>query len=162
MTVADPAFDGVLFFPVTPFTDRGDVDLDVLAEHVESRLPFGPGGVFPACGTGEFHALSEREAVDVLRATVQAVGGRVPVIAGTGGPPGHAMQPAGAAAESGADGLLLLPPSLVAGTTDGLAAWVEAVAAASELPGIVSHRGTARYTPGAITRLAANPRLIGF
>ncbi|HZW41007.1 MAG TPA: dihydrodipicolinate synthase family protein, partial [Agromyces sp.] len=32
----------------------------------------------------------------------------------------------------------------------------------SELPVIVYHRGTARYTPEAITRLAANPRVIGF
>jgi 5-dehydro-4-deoxyglucarate dehydratase len=162
MTVADPAFDGVLFFPVTPFTDRGDVNLDVLVEHVGSRLPFAPGGVFPACGTGEFHALSAREAVDVVRATVQAVGGRVPVIAGTGGPLGHAIEVARGAAEAGADGLLLLPPYLVAGTSDGLVAWVEAVAGACELPVIVYHRGTARYTPEAITRLAAHPRVIGF
>jgi 5-dehydro-4-deoxyglucarate dehydratase len=162
MTAADPVFDGVLFFPVTPFTDDGDVDLDVLAEHVGSRLPFAPGGVFPACGTGEFHALSAREAVAVVRATVQAVAGRVPVIAGTGGPLGHATEVARGAAEAGADGLLLLPPYLVSGTTDGLVAWVEAVAAASELPVIVYHRGTARYTPDAITRLAANPRVIGF
>jgi 5-dehydro-4-deoxyglucarate dehydratase len=162
VTDADPAFDGVLFFPVTPFTDRGELDLHVLVEHVGSRLPFRPGGVFPACGTGEFHALSAREAVDVVRATVQAVGGRVPVIAGTGGPLGHAIELARAAADSGADGLLLLPPYLVAGTTDGLVAWVEAVAGASDLPVIVYHRGTARYTPDAVTRLAANPRVIGF
>ena len=52
MTAAAPEFDGVLFFPVTPFGATGDVDLDVLAEHVDSRLSFAPGGVFPACGTG--------------------------------------------------------------------------------------------------------------
>ncbi|HSL38718.1 MAG TPA: dihydrodipicolinate synthase family protein, partial [Arthrobacter sp.] len=49
-------FDGVLFFPVTPFTPEGAVDVELLKEHIGSRLPFGPGGVFPACGTGEFHA----------------------------------------------------------------------------------------------------------
>ena len=92
------------------------------AEHVESRLPFAPGGVFPACGTGEFHALSAREAIDVVRTTVDAVAGRVPVIAGVGGPLGHAIELARGAAEAGADGLLLLPPYLVSGTTDGLVA----------------------------------------
>jgi len=157
-----PVFDGVLFFPVTPFGASGAVDLDVLATHVDSRLPFGPGGVFPACGTGEFHALSAREAADVTRVTVEVVDGRVPVIAGAGGPLGHAIELARAAADAGADGLLLLPPYLVSGTTDGLVAWVEAVAAASELPVIVYHRGTARYTPDAIARLAANPRVVGF
>jgi len=159
---AAPVFDGVLFFPVTPFDTAGRVDLDLLAEHVENRLPFAPGGVFPACGTGEFHALSAREAVDVVRTTVRAVAGRVPVIAGAGGPLGHAMELARGASEAGADGLLLLPPYLVSGTTDGLVDWVETVAAASDLPVIVYHRGTARYTPEAITRLAANPKVVGF
>lgn len=157
-----PVFDGVLFFPVTPFGSAGSVDLDLLTEHVENRLPFAPGGVFPACGTGEFHALSAGEVVDVVRTTVQAVAGRVPVIAGAGGPLGHAIEVARGAAAAGADGLLLLPPYLVSGTTDGLVAWVEAVAAASDLPVIVYHRGSARYTPDAITRLAANPKVVGF
>lgn len=155
-------FDGVLFFPVTPFTAAGAPNLDVLAEHVASRLPFAPGGVFPACGTGEFHALSAGEVLDVVRTTVQAVEGRVPVIAGAGGPLGHAIELARGAADAGADGLLLLPPYLVSGTTTGLVAWVEAVAAASDLPVIVYHRGTARYTADAVTRLAENPKVVGF
>ncbi len=157
-----PMFDGVLFFPVTPFDTADRVDLELLTEHVANRLPFAPGGVFPACGTGEFHALSAREAVDVVRTTVRAVAGRVPVIAGAGGPLGHAIELARGAADAGADGLLLLPPYLVSGTTDGLVAWVEAVAAASDLPVIVYHRGTARYTPQAMTRLATNPKVVGF
>jgi len=162
MTASTPAFDGVLFFPVTPFEGTGAVDHEMLAEHVGSRLSLRPGGVFPACGTGEFHALSAREAIDVVRTTVRVVGGRVPVIAGAGGPLGHAIELARGAAEAGADGLLLLPPYLVSGTTAGLVAWVEAVAAASDLPVIVYHRGTARYTADAITRLAQNPKVVGF
>lgn len=159
---ATPSFDGVLFFPVTPFDADGRVDRDLLAEHVTSRLPFGPGGVFPACGTGEFHALSAREIDEVVTTTVAAVDGRVPVIAGAGGPLGHAVETARSAAAAGADGLLLLPPYLVSGTADGLVAWVEAITAASDLPVIVYHRGTARYTPGAIARVAANPKVVGF
>lgn len=163
MTVpAAPQFDGVLFFPVTPFDAAGRVDPDVLAQHVETRLPFSPGGVFPACGTGEFHALSAGEVLDVVRTAVRAVGGRVPVIAGAGGQLGHAIELARGAAEAGADGLLLLPPYLVSGTTGGLVAWVEAVAAASDLPVIVYHRGTARYTADAVARLVGNPKVVGF
>ncbi|MFE5672211.1 5-dehydro-4-deoxyglucarate dehydratase [Agromyces sp. NPDC056523] len=155
-------FDGVLFFPVTPFDGAGRIDHDVLAEHLASRMPFGPGGVFPACGTGEFHALSAGEVLEVVRTSVDVVAGRVPVISGSGGPLGHAIELARGAADAGADGLLLLPPYLVSGTTDGLVAWVEAVAAASGLPVIVYHRGTARYTADAVTRLAANPKVVGF
>ncbi|MBF4574282.1 5-dehydro-4-deoxyglucarate dehydratase [Herbiconiux sp. VKM Ac-1786] len=156
------AFDGVLFFPVTPFGADGGVDHGMLAEHVASRLPFGPGAVFPACGTGEFHALSAREVEDVVRTTVTTVAGRVPVLAGAGGPLGHAIDNARSAEAAGADGLLLLPPYLVSGTTEGLVAYVEAVLAATSLPVVLYHRGTARYTPDAVRRLTAHPQVIGF
>ena len=152
----------MLFFPVTPFGAAGGVDLDVLAEHVDSRLPFAPGRRVPRLRHGRVPRALGREAIDVVRTTVGVVGGRVPVIAGAGGPLGHAIELARGAAAAGADGLLLLPPYLVSGTTAGLVAWVEAVAAASDLPVIVYHRGTAHYTAEAITRLAGNPKVVGF
>ena len=157
--------DGVLFFPVTPFAPDGTVDVDVLKEHISSRLPFGPGGVFAACGTGEFHALGIDEVRTVVAATVEAVATaavRVPVVAGAGGPLGHAMAAARAAEEAGADALLVLPPYLVSGPVDGLVAYIEAVADASSLPVIVYHRGNATFTAQAIGQLAANPKVIGF
>jgi 5-dehydro-4-deoxyglucarate dehydratase len=156
------AFDGVLFFPVTPFDTAGEVDLDVFREHVGSRLDSGPGAVFPACGTGEFHALSVTEALSVTRAAVEVTAGRVPVVAGAGGTLGSARELARGADEAGADALLLLPPYLVGGTTAGLVAWVNDVAAASSLPVIVYHRGTARFTADAMRELAGNPKVVGF
>ena len=60
-------------------------------------VPFGPGGVFPACGTGEFHALSIEEVRTVVTAAVEVVAGKVPVVAGAGGPLGHALAAAKAA-----------------------------------------------------------------
>ncbi|WOH17897.1 5-dehydro-4-deoxyglucarate dehydratase [Paenarthrobacter sp. GOM3] len=155
-------FDGVLFFPVTPFAEDGTVDVALLKEHITSRLPFGPGGVFPACGTGEFHALSLDEIRTVVTAAVEAVAGAVPVVSGAGGPLGHAIAAAKVAEEAGADALLVLPPYLVSGPTDGVVAYVEAIAAASSLPVIVYHRGTAKFTAEAITRLTANPKVVGF
>jgi 5-dehydro-4-deoxyglucarate dehydratase len=155
-------FDGVLFFPVTPFTAEGTVDVALLKEHISSRLPFGPGGVFPACGTGEFHALSIDEVRTVVTAAVEVVAGKVPVVAGAGGPLGHAIAAARVAEEAGADALLVLPPYLVTGPTDGLVAYIEAVANASSLPVIVYHRGNAKFTAASMTTLAANPKVIGF
>jgi 5-dehydro-4-deoxyglucarate dehydratase len=155
-------FDGVLFFPVTPFAADGTVDVDVLREHITSRLPFGPGAVFAACGTGEFHALNIDEVRTVVAAAVEVVAGQVPVVAGAGGPLGHALAAARAAEEAGADALLVLPPYLVSGPVDGLVAYIEAVAAASSLPVIVYHRGNAKFTAKAIAQLAANPKVIGF
>lgn len=158
-------FDGVLFFPVTPFAADGTVDVDVLREHISSRLPFGPGAVFAACGTGEFHALGIDEVRTVVTAAVEVVAtaaGKVPVVVGAGGPLGHALAAARAAEEAGADALLVLPPYLVNGPVDGLVAYIEAIGAASSLPVIVYHRGNAKFTAEAITELAANPKVIGF
>jgi len=155
-------FDGILFFPVTPFDSRGGVDLDLLREHVTSTMAHNPGGVFPACGTGEFHALSAAEAESVVRATVDTVGGAVPVVPGTGGPLGHATELARSAADAGADALLVLPPYLVGGPQAGLVAYVESIAAASDLPVVIYHRGTAQYSVDSVRRLAQNPKVVGF
>lgn len=155
-------FRGILFFPVTPFGVDGSIDHDLLASHVSAGVDAGAGGVFPACGTGEFHALSASEAASVTRTAVTAVAGRVPVIAGAGGTLGHAIEVATAAADAGADGLLVLPPYLVGGTQAGLVSYVEQIAAASELPVIVYHRGSAQYSVDTMRRLAADPRVVGF
>lgn len=155
-------FDGILFFPVTPFDADGRVDVDLLRTHVATGLSHAPGGIFPACGTGEFHALSTAEAALVVRTAAETVAGAVPVVAGTGGPLGHAIDIARAAADAGADALLVLPPYLVGGPQAGLVAYVEAVAAASDLPVVVYHRGNAQFTPASMRRLAENPKVIGF
>lgn len=155
-------FDGILFFPVTPFGPDGGVDENLLRTHIASTLEHSPGGVFPACGTGEFHALSADEAAHVVRVAVETVAGRVPVVAGAGGPLGHATAVARGAADAGADALLVLPPYLVGGPQAGLVAYVEAVAAASDLPVVIYHRGNAQYSVDAVRRLAQNPKVVGF
>ncbi|WP_243076460.1 5-dehydro-4-deoxyglucarate dehydratase [Microbacterium sp. SS28] len=155
-------FDGILFFPVTPFDAQDRVDTDILEQHLAASLAHSPGGVFPACGTGEFHALSASEVATVVRTAVRAVDGRVPVVAGAGGPLGHALEVVRSAADAGADALLVLPPYLVGGPQPGLAAYVEAIAAASPLPVVVYHRGNAQYSVETVRRLAANPKIVGF
>ena len=155
-------FDGILFFPVTPFDRSGSIDHDLLGAHVSEGVAHRAGGVFPACGTGEFHALSAGEAAAVVRTAVAAVAGAVPVVAGSGGPLGHALETARSAADAGADALLVLPPYLVGGTQAGLVAYVEAVAAASDLPVVVYHRANAQFTAESMRRLAENPKVVGF
>lgn len=157
-----PHFDGVLFFPVTPFTDSGEVDLDALAQHIAKGVDAGPGGVFVACGTGEFHALDDREFGDVVRTAVEVVAGRVPVYAGAGGSVAQAKRFAVAAQQAGADGLLLLPPYLVEVPQPGLVAYTEAVAAAADLPVIVYNRNNARFTEESAVAVARIPNVVGF
>lgn len=153
--------DGVLFFPVTAFDADGRVDADATAAHVSARVESGPGGVFAACGTGEFHALALDEHAVAVRAAVAGTAGRVPVVAGAGGPLGHAIGCVRAAEEAGADGILLLPPYLVEGPPDGVVAYAEAVIAATRLPVILYHRGAGRLTVPAVEKLLQHPRVAG-
>lgn len=158
----DLAFaDGVLFFPVTAFAADGSVDAALVERHVSAGVDAGPGGVFAVCGTGEFHALALDEYEVALAAAVAGTAGRVPVVAGAGGPLGHAIACARAAERLGAQGLLLMPPYLVSGPQHGLLAYVEAVLAATSLPVIVYHRGTASLSVPTAAALIANPRVVG-
>ncbi|MEU6721510.1 5-dehydro-4-deoxyglucarate dehydratase [Nonomuraea sp. NPDC046802] len=150
---------GVLFFPVTPFDADGRLAEEVLAEHIRQGMEHGPGGVFVACGTGEFSALSESEHERAVRVAAEVVGGRVPVFAGAGGPIGAALNQARAAREAGADGLLLMPPYLAQGPGHGFRAYVESVAA--ELPVIVYQRASVVLEPEAAVELAGIPGVIG-
>jgi len=154
--------DGVLFFPVTPFDDNGEVDLTRLAEHVAKGVDAGPGGVFIACGTGEFHALEAVEFAGIVRTAVEATGGRVPVYAGAGGSVAQAKIFAKAAAAAGADGLLLLPPYLVTMPQRGLVDYTREVAGATDLPVIVYNRGNARYSEASAIEVAHFPNVVGF
>ncbi|MFC4011610.1 5-dehydro-4-deoxyglucarate dehydratase [Nonomuraea purpurea] len=150
---------GVLFFPVTPFDADGRLAEEVLAEHIRQGMEHGPGGVFVACGTGEFSALSESEHASAVRVAAEVVGGRVPVFAGAGGPLGAALNQARAARAAGADGLLLMPPYLAQGPGHGFRAYVESVAA--ELPVIVYQRASVVLEPEAVVELAGIPGVIG-
>lgn len=80
-------FQGVLFFPVTPFASGGSVDEERLAQHIEAGVAAGAGGVFVACGTGEFHALTPEEIERATRVAVATTAGRVPVLAAAGARP---------------------------------------------------------------------------
>lgn len=157
-----PHFQGVLFFPVTPFTDAGAVDLDALAAHLTKGLDAGPGGIFIACGTGEFHAIDEDEFRAIVDTAVKVVAGRVPVYAGAGGSVAQAKRFAIAAQEAGADGLLLLPPYLVEVPQPGLVDYVTAVAGATELPVIVYNRNNAKFTEASAVAVAKIANVIGF
>ncbi|PNG19361.1 5-dehydro-4-deoxyglucarate dehydratase [Streptomyces cahuitamycinicus] len=154
-------FHGVLFFPVTPFTADGSLDEERLAQHIESGVAAGAGGVFVACGTGEFHALSAQEIERATRVAVRTTAGRVPVLAAAGGPTPVARDQAARVERAGADGILLLPPYLVSAPQRGLVRYVEEVIAATDLPVVFYQRGTARLTAETAAAIAALPGVVG-
>lgn len=155
------ALDGLLSFPLTPFDRDGEVDLDVLEEHLQRQVDSGPAALFVACGTGEFTGLTQAEFADVIRTAVKVVAGRVPVYAGAGGGPGVARGYLETAHECGADGVLLLPPYLVSSTPAGLVRHIRYVADGSPLPIVVYQRANAILDPASAVELLDVPAVSG-
>ncbi|MFD8235626.1 5-dehydro-4-deoxyglucarate dehydratase [Streptomyces sp. NPDC059696] len=152
---------GPLFFPVTAYGSDGSVDLDTFRTHVRRGVEAGAAAVFACCGTGEFHALTPEEFEAVVRAAVEATGGRVPVIAGAGYGTALAVRYARLAEAAGADGLLALPPYLVVAGQEGLLRHYREVAAATALPVIVYQRDNAVFTPETVVEFARTDGIIG-
>jgi 5-dehydro-4-deoxyglucarate dehydratase len=146
--------EGVIAFPVTPFTAAGDVDLDGLRSNLARLLAHPLAAIVAAGGTGELYSLSEREHEEVVRHTVDVVGGRIPVVAGTGGSVGAATAMAQRAADAGAAAILALPPSYPHADADGLVGYYRAIGAATPLPLIVYSRDWVNPGPALVERMA--------
>jgi 5-dehydro-4-deoxyglucarate dehydratase len=157
----DGMASGVLSFPLTSFTEAGDLDVESYRTYLAAQLATAPGAVFPACGTGEFSALDEDEYRAVVTATVEIADGRLPVIAGVGYGWAQALRFARIAEEAGADALLALPHYLVEAPEAGLVKQVRRIAAGTRLPLIAYQRGPVTFTPEGLRAIAAIPTVIG-
>ena len=69
---------------VTPFRRDGKVDEDALRRFVEWQVAEGIHFVVPCGSTGEAATMTPAEHRRVVEITVEAVAGRVPVVAGAG------------------------------------------------------------------------------
>jgi 4-hydroxy-tetrahydrodipicolinate synthase len=89
------------------------VDYDRYAEHCRFLIESGCRGVGPNGSLGEYSSLTDEERRRVVQVAVEAVAGRGIVVAGVHGVGWHqARHWADLAAEDGADGVLLLPPTI--------------------------------------------------
>lgn len=138
---------GLLFFPITPFHDDQSIDLAGLERHLESGISYSPGGVFVACGAGEFHSLSESEVQQIAQLTVGVINGRAPIFLGVGGSIQTAKNISRFAKDAGISGLLVFPPYMVSPSQEGLKRYFYELAEASDLPLIAYNR------PGSILNL---------
>ena len=110
---------GVVVATTLPFTpDDGApaglaVDYERYAQHCAWLVDNGVRGIGPNGSLGEYSSLTDEERRRVVRTAVEAVDGRAIVVAGVHGVGWHQARGwAEAAAEDGADGVLLLPPTL--------------------------------------------------
>ena len=129
-------FHGVLPALITPFTDDGnEIDTGSLTAIVDRLIGAGVAGLVPGGSTGEFTTLTNAERRELVETTVEAAGGRVPVVAGTGALSTRETVELSAHAESaGAAAVMIVPPFCDALSWRELLARYGAVADAIEIP----------------------------
>ncbi len=154
---------GVFGFPVTPFKPDLSLDLASLERNVDEMAAYPFCAMVAAGGTGELYSLTPEETEAVVACSVKAVGGRMPVVAGTGFNAVLGADIAKRAANAGANCILALPPYYVNAPEEGLFAYYEAIGKATDLPLMVYSRDWAVFTPNMVTRLAERvPTLVAW
>ena len=141
---------------VTPFAD-GEVDYRRLEELIEFHVESGTHGIVPVGTTGESPTLSHAEHKEVVRFTVGAVGGRIPVVAGTGSnSTQEAVEFTKFAEKAGADAALVVAPYYNKPTQEGIYRHFRTLAGETSLPLIlynVPGRTAVNTEPETVERL---------
>ena len=150
---------------VTPFDDKGRIDLGTLEALVDWQITEGADFLLPCGTTGESATLSREERRAVTAAVVRAANGRVPVIAGAGGNhTARAVFWARDAAAAKADGILSITPMYNRPSPEGLVRHFSAIADATDLPILVGNepgRTSLDLDVETIVALAEIPRVAG-
>lgn len=131
-------FKGSLVAMITPFTEGDEIDEKGIKELVEFHIKNGTNGIVPCGTTGESPTLSHEEHKRVVEITINAVAGRVPVIAGTGSNcTREALDLTSHAKEAGADGALIIIPYYNKPTQKGLYLHFKKIAEEVDIPIVV-------------------------
>ena len=155
----------LLPFMATPFAADGEIDLPTLRRelrYLADECAQEPSCYFVCCGTGEFWSLSLEEFTHIVRAAVDELGGRAPIVAGVGYGTRLALEFTRAAQAAGADAVLVFPPYLVSAPQEGLYAHYAAIASATDRAVMIYNRDNAVFEPHTIAHLVeACPNVIG-
>ena len=151
-------FTGTYTALVTPFQD-GAVAYDQLRGLIEFQIKGGIDGLVPVGTTGESPTVDHEEHLEIIRCTIEAARGRVPVIAGTGSnSTQEACDLTRAADEAGADGILLVAPYYNRPTQEGLYQHFAKIAGVTDKPIVlysIPGRCGVEISVGVIERLRA-------
>jgi len=158
-------FQGSLTALITPFAASGAVDERAFQEFVDWQISQGTEGVIPVGTTGESPTLTHDEHKRVVELCVEAAGGRVPVIAGTGSNSTHeAIDFTRHAKAAGADAALVVTPYYNKPTQEGLYQHYKAIHDAVDLPIVIYNipgRCIVDMTVETMARLAKLPNIVG-
>lgn len=157
---------GIIPAIITPFkrTETMPVDINGLRSNVEHLLSEGINGIVPCGSTGESATLNFAEHEAIIEEVVSAVGGKIPVIAGTGSNnTEEALTLTKAAKKIGADAALVISPYYNKPNRAGLIKHYTKLADCG-MPIIVYNvpsRTGQNLTADLIIELARNPNIVG-
>jgi len=159
-----PLFTGSAAALVTPLR-AGAPDLAAFRALIERQLAGGTDALVVCGTTGEAATLTPEERRAVISACIAQVGGRVPVVVGTGAnDTARACALSREAETLGADGLLVVTPYYNKATQDGLVRHFTAVADAVRLPVIlynVPSRTGVSCAAETYAALSEHPQIVG-
>ena len=157
--MAEAYFGRLLTAMVTPFNEDGSVNCEAAADFAEWLLANGSDGLVVEGSTGEAATMFMDEKIEVLKAVVERVNGRAPVIVGAGtNCTASTIELINAVEACGVDGLLVVGPYYNKPTQEGYYQHFAAVAKSTTLPSIVYNvpgRTGSNIEPKTIARLAA-------
>lgn len=129
-----PVFTGVCTALITPFRD-GKIDFEALSGLIEFQIDGGVDALLINGTTGESATLTDAEKREIISFAVSEVGGRVPIIAGTGSnDTKKAVELSKFAYDVGADACLAVTPYYNKASEVGLIKHYEAIVDATEIP----------------------------
>lgn len=157
-------FGQILTAMVTPFDQKGDIDLNATRNLVNYLLANGTEGLVVSGTTGESPTLTTDEKVELYKFVVELVGGRVPVIAGTGSyNTRESIHLTQLAEQCGVDGIMLVVPYYNKPSQEGLYQHFKAIAEATKLPIILYNipgRSVVNMNVATTVRLSQIPNII--
>jgi 4-hydroxy-tetrahydrodipicolinate synthase len=160
----NPPFGPVVTAVLTPFTEDGAVDYEAFWRLLKFLAENGSDGVLVSGTTGESPTLSVVEKLSLYKTAVEAIGGKMQVIAGTGTyDTKESVELTREAVAVGVDGVLAVTPYYSKPPQEGLFRHFVAIADASEVPVMLYNipGRTARLIHvGTLVRLAAHPRIV--
>ena len=128
-------WEGVMPAITTQFDSEGSLSLKAFKNNLAHQIKAGVHGIILGGTLGEASTLTSSEKESLLKATLEQVEGKIPVIMNIAEQStDQAVGSAKAAETSGASGLMLLPPMRYKATDTETVAYFSAVALSTSLP----------------------------